>query len=157
MGRACRQLPLDPADWPLVCFTFEGAYYIDISLPLASLANCQDVTSLITRELNSRGVTVLSCIDNFRGMTTDQATSVTHLTSLRSLLAKLRLREAEHKASPPAQVTVWLSLQFDTVAITVSFPKDKLAEIQLLQHGASLGQQTTATLQDLCILLGKLL
>ena len=50
---------------------------------------------------------------------------------------------------------VWLGLQFDTVAMTVSLPQDKLAEIQLLVHHWS--RKPTATLRDLRTLLGKLL
>ena len=33
VARAYRKLPLDPADWPLVSFSFKGVFYIDISLP----------------------------------------------------------------------------------------------------------------------------
>ena len=33
VARAYRQLPLNPGDWPLVCFQFEDRYYIDINLP----------------------------------------------------------------------------------------------------------------------------
>ena len=33
VARAYRQLPLDPADWPLVCFSFDGSFVVDISLP----------------------------------------------------------------------------------------------------------------------------
>ena len=97
-------------------------------------------------------MTVLSYIDDFGGVATDQAT---HFTNLRSLLAKLGIREAVHKASPPFQVMVWLSLQFDTVAMTVSLPQDKLAEIQLLVHHWS--SKPAVTLWDLRTLLGKLL
>ena len=132
-ARAYRQLPLDPGDRPLVCFTFHA----DISLPFGlhwAAAHCQDATSFITRELNSKGATVISYIDDFGGVTTDQATAATHFTNLGSLLATLGLHEAAHKASPPSQVMVWLGLQFDTVAMTVSLPQDKLAEIQLLVH-----------------------
>ena len=50
---------------------------------------------------------------------------------------------------------VWLGLQFDIVAMTISLPHDKLAEIQLLVHHWS--SKPTATLRDLRILLGKLL
>ena len=50
---------------------------------------------------------------------------------------------------------VWLSLQFDTITMTVSLPQDKLAEIQLLVcHWAG---KPTDTLRDLRTLLGKLL
>ena len=32
IARAYHQLPLDPADWPLVCFIIDDRYYADISL-----------------------------------------------------------------------------------------------------------------------------
>ena len=62
---------------------------------------------------------------------------------------------AEHKASSPSQVMVWLGLQFNTVAMTVSLPQDKLAEIQLLEHHWA--SKRIATLPDLRTFLGKLL
>ena len=94
MAQAYRQLPLDPGDWPLVCFNFQGAYYTDICLPFGlhwAAAHCQDVTSLITRELNRQGAAVLSYIDDFGGVATDHATAATHFNNLRSPLAKLGL------------------------------------------------------------------
>ena len=107
MARAYRPLPHDPRDWPLVCFNFQGAYYTYISFSFGlhwAAAHCQDVTSLITRELSSMGATVLSYVDDFGGIVTDQATAATHFTNLMSLLAKLGLQEAAHKASQPSQV-----------------------------------------------------
>ena len=82
VARAYRQLPLDPGDWPLVCFNFQDDFYTDIlSLSFGlhwDAAHCQDVTSLITRELDSNRATVLSYIDDFGGISTDQATAATH-------------------------------------------------------------------------------
>ena len=31
--RAYKQLPLDPADWPLVYLKVSDSYYVDMSLP----------------------------------------------------------------------------------------------------------------------------
>ena len=151
-----RQLPLDPGYWSLVCFSFQKAYYIDISLRFGLrcvAAHCQDVTTLITRELNRKGAAVLSYINNFGGIAMDQATAVTHFNNLKALLARPGLQEVAHKASPPSQVMVWLGLQFDTVAMTVSLPPDKLSEIELLVHTWSL--KPKATLPDLHTFLGK--
>ena len=92
--RAYRQLPLDHGDWPLVCYNFQGAYYTDISLPFGlrwAAAHYQDVTSVITRELNRKGAAVLSYIDDFRVVATGQATATTHFNTLRTLLAMLDL------------------------------------------------------------------
>ena len=47
VARAYRQLPHDPRDWPLICFTFEGQFFVDISLPFGlrwAAPHCQDAT-----------------------------------------------------------------------------------------------------------------
>ena len=100
---AYRQLSLDPGDWPLVCFRFQGSYYMDISLQFGLCwvaAHFQDITSIITRELNRKGLAILSYIDDFGGIAMDQATAATHFNNLSNILARLGLQEAAHKASP---------------------------------------------------------
>ena len=107
VARAYRQLPLDPADWPLVCFTFEGRFFSDISLPFGlqwAAYHCQDATSLVTRELGRSGLSVLHYIDNFRGVAASRAQAEAHFALLQGLLETLELQEASHKASPPSQV-----------------------------------------------------
>ena len=59
--RAYHQLPLDPAEWLLVCFIIDSRYYTDISISFAlgwAVASCQDATGLIVRLLNSQSTTV---------------------------------------------------------------------------------------------------
>ena len=76
----------------MVCFNFQGAYYTDISLPFDlrwPAAHYQDVTSLITREFNRKGAAVLSYIDGFGGVATDQATADIYFNNLRTLPAIL--------------------------------------------------------------------
>ena len=66
--RAYCQLPLDPADWPLVCFAINSRYYADISLPFSlnwAVASCEDTTWLMVRHLNSQRTTLLNYIDDF--------------------------------------------------------------------------------------------
>ena len=70
VARAYRQLPLDPRNWPLVCFTFEGRFFVYISLPFGlrwAASHCQDATSLTSRELGRRGLSLLNYIDDFLG------------------------------------------------------------------------------------------
>ena len=70
VARAYHQLPLDPTDWPLVCFSFNGSFFMNISLPFGlrwAASHCQDMTSLITRELTRQGSTVLNYIDDWGG------------------------------------------------------------------------------------------
>ena len=73
---------------------------------------------------------------------------------LQDTLAELGLKEAKHKASPPAQVLVWLGLQFNTRKMTVSIPPVKLREIMdIVFVWAS---KKLASRQQLQSILGKL-
>ena len=70
VARPYRQLPLDPADWLLICFRFEGRYSINISLPVGLrwvAFHCQDVTNMISRGLRRHGLTLLNDIDDLGG------------------------------------------------------------------------------------------
>ena len=51
--QAFHQLPLDPGDWPLVCFTFDNSFFVDLSLPFGLMwaaSHCQAVMSLVTSD-----------------------------------------------------------------------------------------------------------
>ena len=153
-----RQLPLDPTDWPLVCFGFNGSFYTDVSLPCGlrwAASHCQDVTSLITQELARQGSTVLSYIDNFGGIAQTQLTAATHSEHLQDLLARLGLQETKHKATSPSHVMVWLDLQFDSVTMMVTLPPDKHMEVTDLVNTWSL--KMTTNLHYPHTLQGKLL
>ena len=81
IARVYRQLPFDPADWPLVCFAFQGAFYSDISLPFGlhcTMSHFQDVTNMIVRELTRQVAHFLNYICNFRGIADDEATASIH-------------------------------------------------------------------------------
>ena len=59
---------LDPGDWPLVCFTFDSTFYVDLSLPFGfrrATSHYQDVTSLVARDLSRQGLSILNYIDDF--------------------------------------------------------------------------------------------
>ena len=82
---AYRQLPLDPGDWSLTCFQFEGRYYIDISLPFGlrwAASHCQDITNCVTRDLKRQGLTLLNYIDDFWGVAASRAAADQHFTQL---------------------------------------------------------------------------
>ena len=103
VARAYRQLPLDPRDWPLVCFTVEDRFYMDIIVPFGlrwSASHCQDATNLVSRELRRWGISLLNYIDDFGGVTSSQFEAESHFFQLQGLLETLGLQEACHKASP---------------------------------------------------------
>jgi hypothetical protein len=74
---------------------------------------------------------------------------------MQDTLRHLGLEEAAHKACPPRKQLVWLGLAFDSEAMTMSIPPEKLKEVQDLVK--EWHKRSRATLHDLRTLLGKLL
>ena len=104
VARTYRQLPLDPRDWPLVCFMFEGRFFADISFPFGlrwAVSHCQDITSLVARELGRRGLSLLNYINDFGGVAATRADADSHFAQLQGLLETLGLQEERHNASRP--------------------------------------------------------
>ena len=74
---------------------------------------------------------------------------------LQSLLQRLSLKEAAHKASFPAQAMTWLGLWFNTVEMSVTIPQEKLKDtLWLVEDWA--GRQA-ANIHEVRALFGKLL
>ena len=124
-SQSISSIALRPTDWPLVCFSFDSSFFMDISLPFGlrwAASHCQDVMSLITRELTRRGSSVLNYIDNFGMVSHSHSMAVTHFGRLWGLLTRLGLQEATHKATPPATSMIWLGLLFDSEAMIVTLP-----------------------------------
>ena len=152
VSQAYHQLhvPLDPGDWPLTCFTFEGSVYVDLSLPFGlrwAAIHCQDVISLVTRDITRQGLPVLNYINDFGGVATSDFTTATdHFTKLQGLLAWLGLQETSHKATSPATTMVWPGLLFDSMAMIVTLPPNKLQEVLDLVSFWVARQSTTTLL-----------
>jgi len=158
VARAFRQLPLDPADWPLTCLKADTGYYVDISLPFGlrwACCCCDRVTRLIVNELTKQGVNVLCYVDDFAGVAPCKKSATTAFSKLQALLDTAGLQEAKHKASPPTQVLVWLGIEFDTVEMTISIPHDKLTAIRDLVEDWKC--RSHAHITQLRSLMGKLL
>ena len=107
---------------------------------------------MIPREMTRKGAHLLSYIDDFGGVAADQTKVVTQ-EALGSADSPWFAKGCQ-QTTPPFQVMVWLGLQFDTMAMTVTLPPDKLAEVQDLVHTWFL--ESTAKLHNLHTLLGKL-
>ena len=103
VARAYHQPPLDPGDWPLIGFQFEGRYYTNISFPFRLrwvASHCQDVTNCIARELRRQGLALLNYIEDV-GVEESRATADYRFSQLQGLLAKLGVQDACHKSPPP--------------------------------------------------------
>ena len=81
--------------------------------------------------------------------------ALSHFQQLQDLAQQLGLQLATNKSKPTATSLCFLGVQFDTQAMTMSIPPDKLQEITLLVD--SWATKSSATLHQLRSLLGKLL
>ena len=54
---------------------------------------------------------------------------------LQEIMWDLGVEEARHKVCRPAQRMVWLGLSYDSVAMTIMIPQDKLREIMVVLKG----------------------
>ena len=127
VARAYRQLPLDPGDWPLICFQFEGRYYIDISLSVGLTwvaSHCQEVTNMVSPELRREGLSLLNYIDDFGEIARSRPAADLHFSQLHNLLTHVGLQETCHKSSPPSQTMVWSGFQFNTINMIVTLPPE---------------------------------
>jgi hypothetical protein len=158
ISRAFRQMPQDPASWPLTCIKTEQGFFVDVSLPFglrwAAMA-CQRATNVVSHIMQKNGHKVLNYIDDFGGVASNEQQAQVAFSKLQSTLMELGLQEAKHKASAPTQRLQWLGLWYDTVAMTVSIPKDKLRDTMIMLNEWS--NKRSATLGELRSLLGKLL
>jgi hypothetical protein len=157
VARAYRQLPLDPADWPLINFRTPQGFFTDISLPFglrwAAMA-CQRSLSVVVHVCQKQGVTLVLYIDDLAGAAVSYELACQQFHLVQQVMCDLGIQEARHKASPPAQSMVWLGLLFDTINMTISIPKDKIVEVlDLLQAWRV---KTSATRKQLQSILGKL-
>ena len=80
--------------------------------------------------------------------------STQHFNSLRASINSLSMQEALHKAIPPSQVMTWLGLEFNTVDMSITISKEKLADIMQLIREWS--HKVHTNIHHLHMILGKL-
>ena len=68
-------------------------------------------------------------LDDFGGAEASLGRAELALRTLQDTMAELGVREAKHKVCQPAQRMVWLGLWYDSLEMTISIPKEKMAEI----------------------------
>lgn len=132
LSRAYRQLRSDPCDTPLLCFKYKGLYFADLCPSFGarlSGAACQRTTSALAYIMRSSGHHILVYLDDFCGAAPDLIKAKKAYTAITDLCAHLGLQLAPEKCTPPSQRLEWLGFLVDTVAMTVTIPAKKLAEI----------------------------
>ena len=106
LARGYRQLRVDPSDWPLLGFTFEGKFYFDMCPPfgLRTSAMCMQRTSeAISWIHRRRGFVSRPYLDDFGGAEATLRQADEALGTLQGIMAELGICEAKHKVCQPTQ------------------------------------------------------
>ena len=117
-------------------------------------ACCQDVSSLIIKELTSQELSLLSYINDFGSIKSTEAGVTSHFNSLHTLIGRLGLQEAAQKVHLPLQAMTFLGLRVNTISMTVTLPKEKMAESMQLVN--NLNCKSHANIHELWAILRKL-
>lgn len=156
LRKAYRQFPVDPFDYHLLGYSWDGHFYFDTVLTMglrsAAMA-CQRSTSAVSWILAQRGRAVFNYLDDFIGIS-PSSDAFLHFEELGTLLQSLGLQESVEKACSPSAIMTCLGVELNTLDLTLSVSPDRLFEIQeLLQSWLTKRSTTKSALQSL---VGKL-
>ena len=159
------QIPLDPAEYPLVCFVwrcrlfFFSAHMFGIRHAGLHGQKITDSVTWIHRRLGLETAAEnmfrsINYSDDIGGCedTLDKANAA--YDALAILLDDLGLKESKSKAHSPSTRMPYLGVEFDTRKMVMSVPPEKVAELQ--DDISKWTRKTTATKKNLQQLLGKL-
>ena len=134
LARGYRQLRVDPLDWPVLSFQHNAKCYMDICPPFglcSSAIAMQRVSEALLYLHAQRGFISKAYIDNFGGAEVSEHKATNALRALQAIMDGLGVVQAEAKICLPAQTMTWLGIYFDTMEMSMSVPKPKLAEIMI--------------------------
>ena len=156
LRKAYRQFPVDPHDYHLLGYIWNGRYYFDTVLTMglrsAAMA-CQRSTSAVVWIQVQRGKELFNYLDDFIRVSAESE-ALSDFQELGVLLLALGLEESVSKSCPPSSVMTCLGINLDTVSFTLSVSRDRLLELEtLLQCWLHKQSCTKSALQ---LLVGKL-
>ena len=165
LSRFFMQIPLCPVDYPKVMFVWRRMLFFFAGL-MFGLRNSgyqgQRVTNAVTWIHQRLGLSTddeqkyssINYSDDIGGVEATKERATVSFTALSDLLLELGLEESLDKAHPPSTRMPYLGVMFDTVAMTMSIPPEKLQEVR--SDVRLWMKKTTATKKNLQRLLGKL-
>ena len=159
------QIPMDPVEYRHVACIWRGLLFFFVALMFGLRHSglqgqrITDALAWIHRQLGLElpGEKPYNCVnycDDLGGAESTKSRANQSFTGLGTLLGELGLAESKDKARAPSTTMVYLGVEFNTIAMTMAIPPDKLAELK--DEIERWLQKTTATKKSLQSLLGKL-
>ena len=157
LRRAFRQIPVDPADIPLLGFQVNDLSYFHVVLPFglrSAVLICQRKTKAVVFILTKdNNVLVAVYIDDFFGAATAEEAPFVY-NKLLLLLQELGLQISPEKCFQPSTRMICLGILFDTEVMTISVPEDKV--VKLKEELSTWLSRSSFNKRQLQSLLGKL-
>ena len=165
LSRYYLQLPVDPTEYPLLCFVWRFMMFFFCALMFglrhAGLQG-QKVTTAVTWIHRNLGLDTdaqtpyksLNYSDDIGGGEGALERAKQSFEALGLLFTDLGLDESTSKAHPPSTSMPYLGIQFDTVLMRMSIPPEKIAEVR--EEISLWLKRSTASKKSLQQLLGKL-
>ena len=157
LARGYRQLRLDPWDWPLMGFSHNQQYFLDICPPfgLRTASWMMQSTNVAVTNFHRRaGFHSAVYIDDLGGAEQQDSKAWWAFYTLHFLLCQVGLIQAPGKVCYPFPSMIWLGINIDTINNLMSIPQAKMAE--LVQHLGDWGNRQFTTRKQLQSLLGSL-
>ena len=165
LSRYYLQLPVDPVEYPLLCFIWRKCMFFFCSLMFGlrhSGLQGQKVTSAVTWIHRRLGLETdiqnlfnsLNYSDDIGGCEKSLERATQSFVALGELLTELGLKESKAKAHPPSTSMPYLGIQFDTISMKMSIPAEKVAEVR--EEISLWLKKSSASKKSLQQLLGKL-
>ena len=156
LRRAYRQIPVDPADYPLLGMSVDGSLFFHTSLPFglrSATLICQRTTKSVVHILTKEGLSVDVYIDDFYGAESPVC-SQQAFQRMNSLFNDLGLMASPEKDVPPCHHMLCLGIWINTLDMTLSVPPFRVSELHQELHKWL--HKSSFTRHELQQLLGKL-
>ena len=163
LSRYFMQLPIDPMDFNLMCFTWRDRVFFFIHLPYGhrnSGLHGQNTTSALVyifkeeaKKLEPGPVLALNYCDDIGGA--DRGIRAWKMFYLyRSLLERLGLMESKKKAFPPSTRMPYLGVMFDSIEMTKSILPERVIDLDVELDGII--EKVKSNRREMESLMGKL-
>ena len=165
LARYYLQIPLCPSEYNKVGLIWRGMFFFFIALAFGlrhSGLQGQKLTSAVSWIHGQSGLDTivekpyhcLNYCDDLGGVERSLERALESFRKLGLLLHDLGLKESPKKAEAPSKKMIYLGIEFDTSAMIMSVPAEKLADLkEEIQRWV---KKTTISKKDLQSLLGKM-
>ena len=126
-----RQLPLDPGDYSLLCFVWNGEVYFNIVLPMGLRSApyfAQHTSDVIRYMHDSAGYFLFNYIDDLIGVEEIGNIWVSY-KHLQTTLQSIGLKEVEEKRVEPTQILNCVGTLVNTKEMTLGITQDRKLEL----------------------------